>query len=99
MCSFNHGLRIHAGKDAQCIPTYSDSLDARDAELLLGGREPKSQVNPSIGLQQSVKGSIHQESAIVENADMICDALNFGNLMRRKENGDALRRLCNQSLE
>src|ERR1700730_11879182 len=81
------------------MPFRLDFLDARDAKLPFRGRRRKNQINPPVRLAQLVEGSIHQEAAVIENTDVICNALNFRDLMRREKNSHALGRLSNKHLQ
>src|SRR5258708_30392554 len=76
-----------------------DFFHACDAKLPLGRLRRKNKINPPIRLAQLVEGSINQEVAVIENADVICNALHFSNLVRREENGHALGRLGNKHLQ
>src|SRR6266566_7615114 len=98
-CALNHRLRIPAGDHAHLMLFGSDFLDACDAKRPVGRGGCKNQINSPIRLAQLVEGSIHQEAAAVEHTNVICNALNFSNLMRREKYSRALGCLGYQHLQ
>ena len=81
------------------LPRYDDLLHTVPSERFRRRRIIEYEIDAPIGLPDMVQRAFENDSPFFDGDDVICDLLNFRNLMRREEYGGAVSGLLNQALQ